>query len=138
MKKILPIIIALIIVGGGAFYGGMSYEKSKVPSDFSQRFQEMGAAGMGLRGGNIGQDNAGSGFVSGEVISKDETSLTVKLRDGGSKIVFFSASTQVSEMAAGAVADIVVGEQVMITGTQNDDGSYTAKTIQLTPRLIQQ
>jgi len=90
MKKILPIIITIIIIGAGAFYGGMKYSQSKTPQgsvqgnfqnlsnlspeERQQRFQQMGSAGMiGMRGARSG-DGTGSSFANGEIISKDESS----------------------------------------------------------------
>lgn len=144
MKKIIPIIITLIIIGGGAFYGGIKYGQSKSPlSDFSrQNFQNLspeqrqhlfqGNIGGSFQGG-LGR-RAGSGFLSGEVIIKDEQSLTLKLQDGGSKIVFFSDLTEVSKTTDGSMEDIETGKQITVSGEQNSDGSYTAKIIQLSPR----
>jgi len=133
-KKIIPIIITIVIIGSGAFYGGMKYGQNKISSQRSsfqnlspeQRQQFVQSAGR-----------TGTNFLSGEVISKDEKSLTIKLPDGGSKIVFFSDSTQISKTTAGIIDDIEIGKQIMISGNQNSDGSYTAKTIQLSPRVIQ-
>jgi len=68
------------------------------------------------------------------VISKDEKSLTIKLPDGSSKIVFFSDSTEISKTTEGTIDDIEIGKQIMVSGDQNSDGSITAKTIQLSPR----
>ena len=59
------------------------------------------------------------------------------MQDGGSKIVFFSNSTEISKMTDGLIDDIEIGKQVMVGGDQNSDGSYTAETIQLSPRVIQ-
>ncbi|MFH1423506.1 MAG: hypothetical protein ABIG29_00930 [Candidatus Nealsonbacteria bacterium] len=145
MKKTLPIFIALIlVVSGGAFYGGMKYQQSKSSlGNFSrQNFQNLseeqrqqmfqGNAGASL-GQGIGSRGAGSGFLSGEVIAKDNQSLTLKMTDGSSKIIFFSGSTEISKTAQGTANDIEIGKQIMITGEQNSDGSYTAKTIQLSP-----
>jgi len=138
MKKLLPIfIIAILAVGAGAFYGGMKYNQSKNPSSaFSrQNFQNLTPEQrqqlqQGSIGGNVIGTRAGSNFVSGQIISKDNNSLTVKMPDGSSKIVFYSASTTVSKMTAGSVNDMAVGSQIMVSGRQNSDGSYTAQTIQ--------
>ncbi len=135
MNKLLPIIIVIaVVVGGGSFYGGMKYQQSKNPlSNFSrQNFQ--GSAGAAL-GQGTGARGAGAGFLSGEVMTKDSQSLTLKMTDGSSKIVFFSTSTGISKTAEGTVSDIEIGKQIVVTGTQNSDGSYTAKTIQLSPRV---
>jgi len=133
MKKIIPIIVILIlVVGGGAFYGGMKYAQSKSPS--RQAFQNLSSEqrqqlSQGRTGGGTGAN-----FLSGEVIAKDEQSLTLKMPDGGSKIVFFSDSTQISKTTKGSIDDVEIGKQLIASGEQNSDGSYTAKTIQLSPR----
>lgn len=152
MKKLLPIIIAIIIIGGGAFYGGMKYAQSKSPQGFTQgdiedmrnlspeerqqRFQQMGSAGIiaGMRGARTG-DGTGSGFADGEIISKDETSITVELPDGGSKIVFYSDSTEINKFTSGTSDDFEIGKSVMVNGEANEDGSVTAQSIQLRPEI---
>jgi len=146
MKKLLPIIIALIIVGGGAFYGGIKYSQSKTSfGDFSrQNFQNLSEEQrQELFQGNIGEAFEGrigrgsnGGFLNGEVIAKDEQSITLKMPDGGSKIIFFSASTQISKTTGGSVEDLEIGKQITVTGEENSDGSYTAQMIQLSPRSI--
>lgn len=141
-KKIIPIIIALIIIGGGAFYGGMKYGESKAsanrgqgnfsnlqnltPAERQQRLQQMGAQG----------NRTGAGFLMGEIIAKDDKSITVKLQDGSSKIIFYSDSTEVSESATGTVSDLEVGKTVTINGKTNQDGSLTAQSIQIRPEGI--
>jgi hypothetical protein len=69
----------------------------------------------------------------GDIISGDDKSATLKLRDGGSKIVFFSDNTAITKFTQGAKSDLVVGESVMVEGTNNPDGSITATTIQIRP-----
>ena len=150
MNKLIAIVIATaVVVGGGAFFGGMKYAESQSPrgrvsqADFQnlqnlspeerqQRLQELGAnAGAGFRGGAGGGQRSGGGFTAGEIISKDDKSITVKLSDGGSKIVFLSDSTTVSKTTDGTKNDLEIGKQVTVNGSTNSDGSVTAQTIQL-------
>ena len=132
MKKIIPIIIILIIaIGGGAFYGGMKYTQSKTQQRFTQRFGQSGSA-TGTFGGNLG-NRTGAGFATGEIISKDEKNVTIKLRDGGSKIIFYSDTTEVGKFVSGTPNDLEIGKTVIVNGKENQDGSITADSIQLRP-----
>jgi len=142
-KKVLPIIVVLIAIGGGAFYGGMKYAESKNPqSNFARNdFQNLrnlspedrqdmlqkSGTDLSARGGN----RMGSGMIAGEIIAKDEQSVTVKLQDGGSKIIFYSGSTGIEKFMAGSSSDLEIGKTVMVNGKTNDDGSITAQSIQL-------
>jgi len=128
-KIIISIIVIAVVVGSGAFFGGMQYQKSKSPSlDFQKRFQQMG-----IPGSSRGVSQNGGGFATGEIISKDDKSITIKLREGGSKIIFFSDSTEISKFASGTRDDLEIGKTITVNGKTNDDGSITATTIQLRP-----
>ena len=125
-KKLITIILIshLIAIGVGV-YGGMKYGQSKSPlSNLSrQNFQNLSPEqrqqlSQGRTGGGTGAN-----FLSGEVITKDEQSLTLKMSDGSSKIVFFSDSTQISKTTEGSIGDVEVGKQIMVSGDQNSDGS---------------
>lgn len=148
MNKWWPAVIAIVVVvGAGAFYGGMRYGEGRPPSaaamktlssltpeQAAQAFQGGGGfPGGGLPGAGGGRRNgaAGGGFVNGDIVSKDAQSVTVKLADGSTKIVFYSASTTVSKSATGTAADLTAGTGVIVTGTTNSDGSVTATRIQL-------
>lgn len=143
MKKILPIFIAaIIIVGGGAFYGGTKYAESKSPAglqgmggNFTNLSPEERQARMEQFGANGPRGNRSGGFVSGEILSKDDKSITVKLPDGGSKIVFFSGSTKISKSVEGTAGDLTVGQDVVVSGTANQDGSVSAGTIEARPKV---
>lgn len=138
MKKFVLMILGIVVIGGGSFYAGSKYSQNNrrggmanlSPEERQQRFQELGdTAGVGFRGRMGGQ--AGGGFTSGEIISKDDKSVTIKLRDGGSKIVFFSGSTEISKSAKGSPQDLSTGVQVTVNGKANSDGSLTAETVQI-------
>lgn len=138
-KKLLPILIlAIIVVGGLAFYGGMKYGQKNAnggtsnlanltPEQQQQRFAQMAGSGSGRR---VGQ---GGGVASGEIIAKDDKSVTIKLQSGGSQIVFLSSTTQVGKFVTGSAGDLIIGENVMANGSANTDGSITAQSIQIRP-----
>ena len=86
-----------------------------------------GATG-GARFGGIRGQGAGS-FIGGEVVSKDATSLTMKLPDGGSRIVFLANSTKVMTTEQSSIDSVTIGRQVSVQGTQNPDGSVTAQSV---------
>ncbi|OGZ33028.1 MAG: hypothetical protein A2V69_00230 [Candidatus Portnoybacteria bacterium RBG_13_40_8] len=100
------------------------------PEERQQRIQQMGANVVGIRG------NRGDGFATGEILFKDDKSISVKLPDSGSKIVFFSDSTEVTKFTDGSSSDLEVGKTVMVNGTTNQDGSITAQSIQLRPSVV--
>jgi len=128
-QTIIIFIIIVVLIGAGAFYGGMQFEKSQANAVQEQRRQAFGGQGLNLNG----RPGNGSNFVNGAIIAQDDKSVTLKLSDGGSKIIFFSDSTQITKSATGAIADLTTGENLMVTGTTNADGSITAQTIQIRP-----
>jgi hypothetical protein len=143
MKKndILITIILVVVVGAVAFFGGMKYQEN-TQTGGSRQFQ----AGQGQRAEMMGQQSGNTmgrnGFrpVSGEIISiNGESSVTVKLSDGSTKIVLLSSSTAVDKTSVASKSDLKVGEKVAAFGQANSDGSITAQNIQLNPqtRLIQ-
>ena len=161
MNKLLPItILVAVVVGGIAFYSGTKYSEGNStasiggragfsqedfrnlsPEERQQRFQEFGANGSGAFSrdheggsgfrGRFGTGSDGSRPLIGEIISQGDGSLTIKLSDGSTKIVFVNDSTQITKSVDGTVDDLDEGEQIFVSGDENPDGSYTAKTIQL-------
>ncbi|MHB8870545.1 MAG: hypothetical protein ACYC6T_18405 [Thermoleophilia bacterium] len=155
------VVVVAVVVGVAAFFGGMTYGQGRPPSveaaveamrnaspeELAQAFQSGGGevpglgggvpgagggfAGAGRQGGAMG--GPGGGFVNGDIIASDAESITVKLGDGSSKIVFFSGSTSISRQAEGSASDLSEGTSVLVTGATNSDGSITAQTIQIRP-----
>lgn len=134
-------IVAVALFTGIGFFGGMKYQQTKTTTFGGQNnFQGMrnnSAQNGGNRSGDTqgGQQRVRGGFspISGEIISADTQSVTVKLADGSSKIVLLSDKTSINKAQIATTTDLKVGEKVAIMGTTNTDGSVTASNIQLNP-----
>ena len=133
---IMAVVATLVVAGGVGFYGGTLYGQSSSANSRAnfnrQGGFEAGMIGAGQRGNGAPQN---SDFSGGEIIKKDNNSITVKLNNGSSQIILFSDTTKVTKSAEGSAADLTVGGQVIITGSKNQDGSLTAQSIQIRPAL---
>jgi hypothetical protein len=151
-KQFLITLVIVVIIGAGAFFGGMTYQKSNdslkglTGKNLTIKMQSLGLSDSGFTGGpNVnggnrifttgtgGRQFGGGGFVNGSIVSADSQSITVKQTDGSTKIVYFSASTAIEKTATAPSSDLIVGSTVRANGTANTDGSVTATTIQLNP-----
>ena len=132
-NKKIGLIILVVVVLAGVFYGGVVYDKSKIPA----RGQAFGVGvNFGGIGGTMSTRAGNGGFTTGEIISKDDKSITVKLMDGGSKIIFLDTNTKISKQTSGTVDDLATGTQVSIMGTSNADGSENAESVQIRPQTM--
>ncbi len=128
-KKQMWVTIAVVIIaaaGGyfvGAAHGASASMGTKGAYAAGNGGRTRGAAGMGANGG----------FTTGQILSMDDKSLTIQMRNGNSQVVFYSPSVTVAKTVSGSIKDIVVGAQVMIAGTANTDGSLTAQSVQIRP-----
>lgn len=127
-KNIIITILVAIIVGAGAFFGGMKYQQSHAAQAIptTARFGQRIAGQFGRR-----DTNALSTF--GKIISKDTNSLTIQLQDGSSKIINLSSSTKITKIDTITTSDLTQNSQVAVFGPVNADGSITAQNIQLNP-----
>ena len=126
-------VVVVLVVGGAAFFAGWKVGQG-TKSNFT-RGNFNGATGVQMMGRNGGARVIGQGgrlnFIDGEVVSKTDQNMTMKLTDGGSKIILLSSSTAVTKSASGSINDLTPGAKLMINGDTNADGSVTARTIQL-------
>jgi hypothetical protein len=149
-----PYLVSLIIavvVGAAGFAGGMMFQKNNdslknvSPQNLQAKLKSLGLNNGGLGGANGNRNvsgrfpggfaggRVGAGFVTGQIISADSQSITVKQQDGSTKVVYFSGSTTIDKTVTGVATDLLVGQEVTTNGTANSDGSIAAQTIQLRP-----
>lgn len=128
-----PIVISVVVallVGAGAFFGGMKFQETKAASSNSADHAQGS-----FRGQNGQNRNSQGGFrpVVGEILNMDDKSITVKLEDGSSKIVLLPDNITVSKTDTTSKADLKTGVRVGVFGTNNSDGSVTAQNVQINP-----
>lgn len=129
MKKYLSIILLVVGLGIG-FAGGYlfrNYQRMQQRPQVGQRFTP---------GANGGQRGGFGGGVTGNVISMDDKSVTIKLPDGSSKIVLYQDSTTYSSTLAATKTDLKQGSNIMVFGKANTDGSITADRIQFANAIL--
>lgn len=144
-KNIAITAVIALVVGGAGFYGGTVYEKNSVVASGQGRNAasgnfagrnggvQQGAGAQGQARSGVAGARNGGGFILGQVIAMDDKSITVKDRNGSSKIILYSSSATVGKTVDGTAADLATGQEVMVNGTTNSDGSVTAQNIQIRP-----
>ena len=148
MKKAwigVAVVVLVVAVGASAFWAGMTYGKSQSEQDVMGLIQErMGARGgrvpgqgmfpqgeqgdapqfgesmMGAMGTAMGTMGTIEG-VEGEtlIINTDEGLIRVQTTD----------TTLIQKNMPVGVGDLEIGEAVVVSGPQNDDGSITARSV---------
>ena len=142
-NSIAVILLVAVITAGGGFFAGMKYQQTRRVSGFTQMMNGQGGRNMMFGNGNGNGNTNGTrsgmrnGFrpVAGEIIKQDDTSITVKMQDGSTKIVLVSGTTAINKATTGTKSDLTTGTQVAVFGSENSDGSVTAQNIQLNPVL---
>lgn len=156
--KWLASIITVIIVSGAAFYGGMTFQKSRdslAGLSGEALTNKMASLGMttggtasrdvnstGFPGGTFPGDTNGTGrmngggMVTGEIVSANSQSMTVRQQNGTTTTIYYSDSTDISKTSSGTFSDLSSGTDVAVTGTTNTDGSVTARSIRINPEML--
>jgi len=134
-NKTVQIVAGAVIILIISFYAGNKYGQRSALAN-----RNVAAVSSFGQGGNRALNGAGgirSGQMmnstpfSGQVISKESTGITIELAGGGSKIIFISSSTPIAKITNGSISDIAVDSSVTVSGSQNSDGTVTARTVQI-------
>jgi hypothetical protein len=150
MNKTLRIILAVVVVVlivGASFYGGMVFGKNQVtasaasvPMNFPEGFQPpdgAAAPGDGARPfggrGQAGDGAAPAGMTFGQIESIDGNTLTLTTQAGGTVTVQVTNTTLIEKNASVQVSDLAAGDTVIVSGSDNEDGSVTARSVQVAP-----
>ncbi|MDH7476066.1 MAG: hypothetical protein QHH09_01170 [Microgenomates group bacterium] len=124
---IFYILIGVISLGVG-FYVGIWYQKNQQLSRFSQPWI---VSQTGRQGQNQGRFTGGMRPVSGEIIKKDQDSITIKTQNSSTKIILIPSGVLITKSQKATFDDLKEKETVFVIGQQNPDGSITAENIQI-------
>ena len=142
MKKPLIIaaaVVGVVIVAAGSFWGGMSFGESRATQTRQSFLEER----LGQRGGQfprLGQTpqpgQAGAqrfaGGMQGTIETVEGETLVVTTQQGDIQIKT-TDTTLIQKYTTVNITDLEPGEQVVVSGARNEDGSYTARSIQVLP-----
>ena len=120
---IVGIVVALVAVGVGSFYGGTVYA--------GQQAAATRAAFLNGRGGAGGGGGFGGG-VAGTIKSINGNTVQVSTAQNVTTVTI-SPTTTVMQTVAAAASDLQVGQQVTVRGQRDSAGNVAATSIQVVP-----
>ena len=133
-NKMIKFYIGGVVIAIVFFLIGMQVGKSGKTSDNVAGGNRNFGNGqmMGVQNGpRVGM--RGTGATTGTIISSDDKSVTISLRDGGSKTIYISDATSVMKSTSGKKSDLATGTTVIVNGQANQDGSIAASSVQIRP-----
>jgi hypothetical protein len=135
MKKTVISIVAVLVIMAviaGSFWAGMSFGQARA-NQGRQQFRGPGGQGPGLFGtpqpGQTGAERLAGG-VMGTIEAVEGDTLVVTTQEGTIRVQT-TDTTMIEKYTTVAISDLEAGEGVMVSGTRQDDGSYTARSIRV-------
>jgi len=138
-KWLIVAAVVVLAVGAGSFWAGMAFGESRANQALQRLFQER----FGGQGGQFpvpfqtpqpGQGGAErfAGGILGTIEAVEGDALVITTQEGTIR-VRITDTTLVEKYTTVAIGDLESGERVAVSGTRNEDGSYTARSIQVLP-----
>jgi len=147
MKRVVLVLIAVLVlagVGGGAFAAGTKVGENRAVQDPARFFQQRaGGQGGQFPGqfqtpqpgqfqtpppGQRGAQGLGGGIM-GTIDGVEGNTLVVSTQEGTIRVQT-TDTTLIQKYMTASIGDLKIGEQIVVAGSRNDDGSYTARSIQ--------
>lgn len=151
---VIAAVLGLVLAGGG-FAAGMTFAKSGGAASASGTTGatggsgRQGAGGAFVRGGAGATGANGQQLLSGRVLSVNDGSITVEVRQPGqqgaspsttSEIVLVGASTRIVKTTETDIktSDLKANDQIQIVGTTDASGNVAATAIVVGANALQQ
>lgn len=147
---VVAAVIGLMLLGGG-FAAGMTYGKNGTAAAASASPSDRGAGrGQGNgAGARFGQGGAnGQELLTGQIISVNDGSITVQVRQPGqngaspttsSQIVLLGSNTRIVKTTESDIkaSDLKANDQIQIVGTTDASGNVSATAIVIGGNALQ-
>jgi len=146
MNRVVMIVLGVLgvlAIAAGSFYGGMVYGKNQAEADLPVFGDAEGVrAGRGQfrmpadgQGEIVGRQfsDAQGGMVFGEIQSIGDGEMTITDESGQQMTIYVADTTLIQKQAEVTLADLQEGETVIISGNRGEDGSITARMLQVSP-----
>jgi hypothetical protein len=129
---IIGIIVALVAVGAGAFYGGTVYAAQQNTNTRNAFFNGRGGTGTGGTGGANGAGGGFGGGVAGTIKSISGNTVEVSTAQNVTTVTL-NGTTTVMKSVAATTSDLQVGQTITVRGQRDSAGNVTATSIQVVP-----
>ncbi len=128
--------ITAVVAGGLGYVGGSRMTRAGRLDGFGERSGRSIMINRDQNKQGNGGGMMGRGAIQGEVTSKDDKTLTVKLSDGSSKIIILSDTTVYRASSESSLDKVEVGTSVAAFGTASSDGTTVATSIEINPLML--
>jgi hypothetical protein len=134
--KIVLVALLAAVIAGGSFYGGMVYgqgqqQATSAVAGGAAGAQDLAGPGGMQPGGQMGAGSGQGGMLAGEILSIEGGALTLEDQSGSEIQVHVTDTTLIQKQAEVSVNDLQEGETVLVSGSQEADGSITARMVQV-------
>ncbi|MBN1400364.1 MAG: hypothetical protein JXA74_05985 [Anaerolineae bacterium] len=132
------VLLLIIAAAAGGFFVGTLVGEARAEAARQQAARDRPAGWVGAfprtpgapQGGTEGGPRMGGGGAMGTIAAIEGNALTLATQ-GGDVRVIATDTTLVEKYLSVGVDQLAVGEQVIVSGSQGDDGSLTARSIRV-------
>ncbi|KKQ59993.1 MAG: hypothetical protein US82_C0047G0003 [Parcubacteria group bacterium GW2011_GWC1_38_22] len=130
-KQILITTVIVIIVGVGMFFVGRKFEVQR-SAQFVQKENislDNPVQSQQPQDNVVQSQQSGRPNATGEIVTKDDGNIIIKLRDGSTKKIIVTEVTTAKKIDTINITELNVGQQISATGKNSEDGDFQAQNV---------
>jgi len=133
VPRVIAGIVVVAVVAAGSFYGGMVYGKRQGQTALPAAAGRQGMAPAQGAPGAFQRGAGQGGMLVGRIEVIAEGAILVTDSSGKQTWVYVTDTTLIEKNVSINLADLVRGETVVVSGSPGNDGSITARSVQVSP-----